>query len=1513
MRKFVIASVVVVGVGVGASLYIIPSNNDMANQQAADVKAQAPQATIPIPTPAMDVSKIDVDAEYGRGNRTLPIVSVMADKRVAAGDRTGAITALEEYVTAHPGDAAGHKKLAEQYQLAGRQDAYNKELEAIASAEPTESNLRVLSDVYNANKDYVKQAEVLKKILTVTKGEKPQVFVDLATIQLVTNDKEGALATLNDLKAKHPSFNSYSMTRILVTVLAEKSEVDKAFIAAQEWVNTPVQAVPAASTKQPAPVASAMPTEDSDPRPKELADLCNILHYSGHADKAVALVEPHIDMLQRSPELIVAYVNADVTLGRADHAYALLKKIDEAHKMTPVLYPVYIELAIKREDISSAEGIAKQMDVTAFNEEQALNIIELARANNAPTVLKTLLTRFGDARVLEGKPVLTAVIAIIENQKSQDQKIEKALNTPLAGTQRIRLAEACARAQKTPCFNAIIKQFPTTETMSPQQVAEYAQLFLIANREKEVIEPIGARAAQPNAHADIVSAHNRLAAAAGRMDILKPWLEANANTAPIGSVQELYYIANNHRQRDVASDVATRLYARDPSPANRDIMVSALLAQGQNEKALELLRMQVKDAGANDGLYLATLAKLAPKSKEARKELNDYAEAALRARRGDARQQLNYAYILINNGRKDVVVPFARAYASERGGEWKKMYAQLTAKVGKGGTATAKLTREQRIEMARSATISPATKRQIAFDLLHDGDKTAASAIFQDLAKDKGPDSQEVKDLMYLWGGKLNNEQMAWVRARSVSANAYDKGRWAELVNNSVDDRDIVRYVTTTPDALYNPAMRQKYFRVLANSGNRDNFDASMRNWVAQTTDVSALIDYATTAQAYGYRDAASHAYTRILSLDPNNKKALSQSAAIDFSKGKYSEAGKNLNQYVASTAQSPDSASESAQAHFYRAELLRREGKKAEATMEYQYVINMTAASGVEAPDALSRLYTSQFRVGRHAEAKAGFNRLLAQHPDDKGILADYMSALIEYNYLEEATSVANQYDKTSPYYRGNKGVSLQGHTDHVSAVEEFSAGRELKLHFAAPLDEKAPMDMAKVRAAEWVEQASQDYDSISISAKPGYVVRYIPVAQQQFEVVPAAAPAYSPDIEAQREQQLRLQLLYARIELQSGQTERAQQRVTVLEHYYPNDPQVISLKASMASARGNNSQAITLLKQAQAASPENEEIARTIQNLQQANLSSAANASNYVKADQAYRGLGKNDEYITTLSGAVHPVREVELGFNVQSDEVSTHQTRRASDGQIGDYDSTEQRGELYAAYTFDGSYRLQGSAFFNNDTAGGGAYLGVPTPLGNVELLGEYHRPYWDFVQAVTDGATRDRIGIRDYANLTQTLSFGLEASINNYNTELVDDVRDTGLVRVSLIQQLQAQTKTQAYWGLGYGFDGEYKIGSDPKVAFDPLGNEYNVFALVNREIHSLTAIYQDDWTREMHARLVGGVAYDRVNHATSPLIDGRIDYDLTAEWQIGARGRYALQTNNGDNRQLDLGADLIYKF
>lgn len=1465
MRKYILFALVLLVLGVGISLYLIPSEQEVVALQERDVEQ-------------VDIGNVDVEAEYAQGRRTLPIILGLAKKRVEEGNRPAAIALLEEYVTANPNDAAARKALAEQYQLAGDQKKYNEQLEAIAAAEPTEQNLKVLSDIYNAEKSYPKQIEVLQKLVEVTGGENPAYYSDLATIQMVENRSADALKSVEELRAKHPEFKNYATTRIVVAAKAEQGDKEGSKAEAEAWVA-------------------------ANPNAKELADLVNILHYTGKdAASAIALVEPRMDMLTQEPELVQAYVNANITAGREDHAYDILTRIDAAGTMPASLYGTYLEMAMKRDDAATAEAIVAKIDPTSFSEEQALNLLELARANDEQKILSGLIGRFSEPQSLDNRPVLSAVIAIITRDEAQDSKIEAALATDLSSTQRLRLAEACARAGKDACFDTIVKKFPPIEEMTPAQVAEYAQLFIIAERADEVVDAVGVKA-RANPVYETNHAFLRLAAASGRADLMQPWLESNGESAGIDQLQEYFYLANDRGHGNVSAQIAEILYKRDASPENRDIMVASILKSETPERALPLLRQSVTE-GANDAVYLSTLNKVARKDAAYRKELVEYAQALLEAGRGTTQQQLNYAYILLNNGKRDVALPIVRTKAKTDGGEWKKMLAQLTPAPSRAVASkpAPKLTREQRVAMAKNPGMSVDSKRQLAFSLLNDGYKADAAVIFQELAANKGPDSQEVKDLLYIWGGKLDQNQMAWLSARAQAANAYDRPKWGALISNYASDEETLRFVSATPDALYNPALRQKFFRALAQRGSVATYDAEMRPWVAETNDIEALRDYARTGQDFGFKEAAKNGYQRILALAPNDRDALNRMGALSFTTGQFTQAKTLLDRAVAAPVEADAPVAGDAQSHFFRAELLKREGDKQAAGREYAKVVeleNRAIQSGAQVgSDSYSRLYTSLFHLGRANEGKEGFERMLQQNPSDKSALADYMSVLLEYNMLDDATRIANQYDANSPYYQ--RRSSLNGTSRDVSSIQSFSRGREMKISFAKPIDGKSPI-LSKNR--QWLEHAQADHDSVTLAAKPGYVLKFIPTSAEQFVVVPAPATVTSAQLEQQRQQDLRLQLLYARIEQQTGQNERARQRLAVLSQYYPNDPQLIAYRANVERTNGNPITALKLARQAQTLSPENEDLANLEREIRR------GSNTNFIKLDHEYRSFGKSDEQITTLSGAARVSDRTEIGFNVKNDQLDAENIRDTQSGVIGNYDVDRQQGELYLAQYYDGGARAQASVFANNKTPGGGLYYAFNTfDTARSEVFAEYHRPYWDFVEAVYEHTTRDRVGARHTGLISKDTSFGFEGSVNRYNTDVTDNAIRTGLIRANIVHTLR---DAQPYLGVGYGFDGEYTLGDRKTRTVAGIG-EFAALPLVSREVHALTGILRHDLTPSTHAFLIGGWAYDRLGEQ-GPVVEGRLTQDVTDDVEVGVRARYGLQTNDSSNNAVNAGAHIQYKF
>ena len=383
--------------------------------------------------------------------------------------------------------------------------------------------------------------------------------------------------------------------------------------------------------------------------------------------------------------------------------------------------------------------------------------------------------------------------------------------------------------------------------------------------------------------------------------------------------------------------------------------------------------------------------------------------------------------------------------------------------------------------------------------------------------------------------------------------------------------------------------------------------------------------------------------------------------------------------------------------------------------------------------------------------------------------------------------------------------------------------------------------------------------------------------------------------------------------IERETGQPERAQQRLTALQQYYPQDSQLLATRASVESSAGNREEAIQLVKAAQLYNPDNEDLARMARDISFVSRATTGKSAQFVKLDGEYRSYGEHDEYISTLSGMMGVGDNNEIGFMVQNDNMHPKNMLLPSTGGVTDNSTSRQQVELLMAHYFDNGNRLQGSLFADSGKqVGAGAYYSFANSLGRTELLGEYHKPYWDYPSAVFAYANRDRVGFRHYATLSPNNSLGLEVSANNYNIKLSDDQVQTGLFRASLTHQIQPKTENQPYLGVGYGFDGEYKFGSTHESRSGLFGTTYHPFDWRSREVHFLSGMYRDDWTPTTHATLVAGYAIDRLADS-GPSFEARVTEDLSDQWELGVRGHYGFQANEVDANAVNVGAHLMYKF
>lgn len=1471
MRKYFIVIALLVVIGLVASLYLIPGEEQMAVMQQKDDEIRANAGSGHTTSPEAHKSA------YEAGDRSDITVAGWAAALISEGRGGEALPALESHLQENPSHIESRKQLALLYQAAGRDADYLAEIEKIVAQQPSESSLKMLADMYNYTKQYDKQAETLKKLIDMSGGNNPEYYVDLATILMLQDRKSDAAVALQDLRQRHPDYVSFKLTRLTVVNLVDTGESDKAYTEASAWV-------------------SKTPSS-----PKETADLTNIINYGGRPDLALQLVNLNRDQITQDIDLFTAYINASMNGGQRDQAYAVLDRVYNEGKLPPALYRSYIELALERDENDKALAVVQKIENRYFSQDEAINLVELARVSNAPNVMDALVKAFDQAAYLTDKPALDAIIAMIQRKADEKAKVETALNAKLNSNQRLRLAQNCARYNNTDCFNRVVAQFPAYADMTPRELDEVVMLYISVDRQKEILPKV--TDAAKTSESDIVRfAWVKLVTSMGEDNVVKPWLTQHGRNTSTGKLTELFFLANDRRHGATAAAIAEVLYDREATPKHREYLVSAYMRSGDYRQALPHLRELRGTSRSNEDNYLAALTHLSRGDAGYRKELSDYAIAQLDSNEVSSERKLQLVYMLINSGNKKLAMPYINQYA-KNGGQWRTLYNQVNAVATKGSStpgkpALADMPRDYRVALAADANTSEDTKRMLAFSLIDDGYRDDAVAIFEQLAANKHPESQEVKDLLYMWGPRLNEQQIAWISSRAQASDGASRVKWGEYISYYGDDYALMHYVTSNPESLAQPTLRQKYFNAMATHGSADSFDRGMAPWVNATNDPAALKDYADVAQAYGFSEAAVRALKKIETLAPQDEKVLKDLGVLTFSQSNYQDSEKYLNQYMQTHTATPQPQTVPFEALFFKGELARRERRADEATAYYAQVLNM-GPSVANTVQRQSMYYSAQFHLGHHQAGKDGFYGLLAQYPSDKSLLADFMSILIEYKYYDEATAVANRYDTSSA--QNQHSVSpMSFESPDVENIESFNNGSELKINFSKPLPRDYSLPQGQQHS--WVKEQTVGQNSVVVAAKEGYQLRFTPTSSTSVAIIPAVAQELTAQERMRQQQELRLQMLYARLELETGQEQQALSRLNTLNTHYPNDAQLMGYTANAENYTGNWSRALSLLDQAHSINPHNQDIAMLKRDIEKLH-------SQHVMIDHEWRRIGNSDEQITTLSAMGRLADNVEIGLNLQNNELDASGLRRAYSGQIDDYEYSKQRGELYAAYYFDDGGRLQVSGYANNDAGGAGLSYAFNNPLGRTELLAEYQRPYWDFVEAVAEDATRDRVGARHVTNLTNKTTVAGEVSYNRYNIALEDDVAQTALIRANIVHQIRSEGP---YLAVGYGFDGEYVTDKTYRPLAGSGGNKYSPFPMNSREIHYPHLIVEQDFSDSTRALFVGGYAYDRLGEH-GPQGEIRLTHDITDDLEAQLRARYGLQTNDSDQNAMSVGGHIKYKF
>lgn len=1449
MKKALLLVLLLAALGVGASLALIPGTPEMALIQFKDKRFDAARATY--------------EEQLKSGKLTPDVVNTLVDLYLQVGSIDQAVAVMEQYVASNPADVSARRRLGELYQFAQRPNDYLRNLEEVAKLNPTPESLAELAQIYNYNSDYARQADTLKQLIALEQEGNAQHFVDLANILASRQSKPEAIDALLRLKARHPQAFDFKQEELLVSLLLDEKRIDEAAAEALAW-------------RQITP----------PPAPEQVARLVNLLHYKGAPNQAAQLLASYdTATIEATPALLEQQVLLMLDAGQENEAYAKLKMLYSAGTLSPELTNRLLFLAIARSDAEVADPLLANLDIRTLNEPQALTLLELAISRGDGAMQKKLAATLGQEDLKENYPVLTAMLAVIDHKPEAEARLAALETIPLTAQQNLQIARLCLRLKAYSCSEKALARLPAPEELADNDIAAIGNLYLelgaydkgdaflnkqMKNRTSPLIE----------------EARVKFAAARGEDKRVLAWLEASGKTTSTRTLSDLFFAAKNHKHNALSARIAEYLYAAEQTPDTRSYLASAYVATGEYAKAVSLLRESKHLSDADESNYLVSLTKLARTDANYRRELGAYAGARLNANL-PAQRKLALIYALIDAGQIDVALPYVRELALKNGGQWAWLYANELTKQGKHEEA-----RQFWVTLAGQPSTTDTQRRQIAYNLLAGGFRNDAEPIFVRLSANAPAGSDEVRQLLYLWGPRLNADQLDWLAARMANAPASERGIWASYIADYAPAEELIPFAEDRhPETLFAPRVLSAYVAALGKTGQLKEKHEALFRGIQEYGDPALIHAYAEAAEGQGNIRAARDGYQALFALQPNDNQALRKLGLMSFAEADYSASEMYLQEYWNAAAQ--DDPNNAADAAYTYADLQRRNHRPEAAAEYYQRTIALIDQANLQTPEAYSKKAQSMIALGQGEQGLALFAEAAQRYPADDNLRADWAASLIELKRYDEARGLLAE-----PMARmagaATPAQPLPIPNGSLAGGRVLTGGSEAILAVSGSPDDIRQF-ASNAETLPWVAYTSEGYHQLLIAARPGYVMKLDKDASGQEAL--AALPVTGASEQSQL--RLRYELLAARADLESGHVYAATERLNALMPEYPNDAQLLGFAANAEHYGGNSARAQNLLKVAKGLAPENEDIALLDRDIRRASAPGVVLDHEWVSRDA-------DDQQITTLKGFANANDHVQIGAQVQNNSVEADNIRRA-DGRIGNFDKSKQRGEINVLWHDENGKRAKAALFANNDTIGGGGYFAFLNPLGESGLNLEYHKSYWEYIEGIFDDATRDRVSLWHTFKPTTRLSFTLEPNLNRYNVKNDDDVATTWGIDARAVYR---PFEDRPYLYLAYGLSAEYVMDREFKT--DSTGAVYQALPVKTREVHFLSLNTGYEFSDVTYGDLMAGWGYDRFG-GNGPMIEGRLTHELTDHIDAQIRAAYGIDTEESNNNVTRVGGYLRYRF
>ena len=1012
MKPYYYIVLALVVLALGSSFWVIPGGPEIALMYFKDKQYRL----------AREASKAHLTSD----RLPVSVVKLLTELDLEFGDVNGAVALMERYVRQNPGNLEALQRLATYYQYAQRPQEYLATLEQINRLRPTEENLRELSSTYNFVGQYDKQIATLNNLLE-DNTENPQDFLDLANLQASQGVVADAGETLKEFEALHPRVITDTTVELLVSLLLDTGKPDLAFARAVAWLS-------------------------KQPNPETAARFSSLLHFKKQPALALRLLEPYEKIADNWPYLLAELIQVQIANGRENIAHARLKRLYSQGRLPDEVLESFLDLSLTRGESAMAFQVVQERGLILLPDWLLVNLAETAVSANRKDFTRQMLRELGEG-FLGNHPVVAAELALAGDDESAGRRwIAQAEHATLSWEQQVALAHLYGKiGREQDAFNLLVR-LASSEEVRDEVAGELAEYYLKMDKAREGL-PLFERLRSRRPTPAIEAAWAVLATAAGQEEAVMAWLNTAKGTRLSNQfLTDLHFVASENNKPALALASAEQLYRRVGGRQERFWLADALVAAGRPLDALPHLRSLLPGSSEERDAYVSALsaarAKGAPVGdelrrywtqelaqpglREERKEeavyalldldayttvlptlaewgrkkgdswLYGYIDAAIKAGRKQEliaflqeeldRKDLSNStkearlYTLIEYGGEAAALPYLRRFADASGSNWVFAYQDALEKLGRRDELLA-------YWKARAArTDLPASERRSMADrLLEAGQKRLSEQVLLDLARDASPDSPSVSQLLFLWGPRPAPAALEWLEGRARSSSGVAQAGWMNhLINAGAPRRAIAVVEGTTPPSDQDSAVLDAHLNALVAAKEGAKLSAVADRQIGLENNPQRLRRLARLGLELNQSGAAQKAYSKLLSLAPNDPEALKRLGMLASTEADYSLARQYFEIYLRSDVNDYESS-------YYYGESLLHAKDLAAARVRYELALRLIEGS----PEKTfgMRLIRAHLlhRIGREEESLIAFEALTQERPNDKNLRADFAAVLLE------------------------------------------------------------------------------------------------------------------------------------------------------------------------------------------------------------------------------------------------------------------------------------------------------------------------------------------------------------------------------------------------------------------------------------------------------------------------------------------------------------------------------------